>query len=154
MAVVGEYGQEVRRGEEAGRQVVVGLVHELGQPVGDRLLEVVGDETESYGPDEVGLGVGGDPTGVVDELGPPGRQHGGGQVAVAAGLGLASEQRRGTAEQRGRAVQERGGDIAHVLFEGEDFGRVAAGLTPLAPVEAGVPEEVLVRGRVRAALGP
>ena len=76
-------------------EVVVGLVDELDQPVGDRRPEVVGDETEGEGPDEVGLGVGRDPTVVVDELGPPGRQHGGGQVAVAAGLGVAPEQRRG-----------------------------------------------------------
>ena len=79
--------------------MVAGLVHELGQSVGDRLAQVVGDETKGDGPHEVGLGVGGDPTVVVDELGPPGRQYGGGQLAVAVGLGLAPEQGRGASEQ-------------------------------------------------------
>ena len=68
-----------------------------------------------------------------------------GELRPAIGVAVPAEYRRGSGEDRRRAVQVRGGDIGDVRLLGEDALRVAPGLTPLPPVEAAVPEVGLVR---------
>ena len=58
---VGEHRQQVRRGQEAGAEVGVGLADQLDQPVGDRRPQLVGHQVERQRAHVVGLRVRGEP---------------------------------------------------------------------------------------------
>jgi hypothetical protein len=72
MAVVGEDRQQVRRGQEAGTEVVAGGPDQGHQVVGGLLSQLVGDEAETQCAHQVGLVVRYDATRLVEVLGAPG----------------------------------------------------------------------------------
>ena len=123
---------------------------ELDEPRGRRGPQLVGDEPEGEGAGVRGLGVGGGGAVGGEELGAPGVGDVRGQLGVALGVGVATEERGDVGDLAGRAVEVGGGDRAVVGDHRDRDGVLerVAGLEPLAEVPAGVPEVPLVGERL------
>ncbi len=100
-------GQQVRRGEEAGAEVGVGLADQLDQPVGDRRPQLGRHQVERQRPHVVGLGVRRQPAVGVEVLRLPGGPH---LLAPARAYRAASSSRpstRGDAGHQARRCRRR-----------------------------------------------
>ena len=154
--VVGEDGQEVGRGQEAGREVAAREADQLGEPRGHRGPELLRDQAEGQRPHVRRLGLHGEGSVRADELPPPGVERARRDVAVPAPLLLGQPEHLGHPDQgRRRAVQVGRCHLGLVRpRERAEVGRRPARLQPLTPVEAGVPQVPLVRGGLRPCRGP
>ena len=86
--MVGEDRQEVRRGQEAGREVTLREADQLGEPRGHQGPELLRDQAEGQRPHVRCLGLHDEGPVRADELPPPRVQRAGGDVAVPATLVL------------------------------------------------------------------
>jgi hypothetical protein len=145
----GQRGQQVRSGEETGAQVRPSVADQTGEPRGRPRAQVLRQQAEGQGPDNVRLGRRADVAVRGDELGLPGGPDARREACVAGGGPLAAEDGGDAAhEPRGAGVVGRG-DVGLVAARElvERAGHVVARLQPLTPVEAGVPQVPLVRKR-------